>query len=174
MRAKDLVLVSLLSATITAAKFALAFIPNVEIVTLLFIVFTLTFGFKRTVLVAIVFSTTEIFIWGVHTWLLGYYIIWPLLILLAHILGKATESEYAFSALSMAFGLLFGFMFALLESLFYGPAYGFAYWIRGIPFDLIHGASNFVVALMLLKPVLALLRRLKEKYLNTSSFVEGH
>ncbi|MGB4006276.1 MAG: hypothetical protein WBI32_09005, partial [Halanaerobiales bacterium] len=142
---KEIALIGLLSATITAAKFALSFIPNIEIVTLLFILYTTVFGLRPTLLASFIFSTTEIFIYGFSTWLVGYYIIWPALILLTYFLQKRIRSEYGFALLGGLFGFLFGFFFALVESCFYGIFYGISYWIKGIPFDIIHGVSNFII-----------------------------
>ena len=160
----DIVLIPLLSASLTAGKMALVFIPNVEIVTLLFIVYASFFGFRKTFLVALIFSTTEIFFYGVQTWLLAYYLIWPLLSFLAVLLQKCTHSEWPYAILGMIFGLGFGLFFAVIESLFYGIPYGIVYWVRGIPFDLIHGASNFVIVLFLFNPMYNLLTRLRDKY----------
>ncbi len=165
---QDIALISLLSATITAGKLALAFIPNVEIVTLLFIVYTVAFGFKKTLLASLVFSTTEILIYGFNTWLLGYYLIWPLLIFLTALVKKKFSSEYIFATLAGLFGLFFGLFFALVESVFYGYLYGLSYWLRGIPFDIVHGASNFIVALLLFKPLKNLLVAQYSKYQSSS------
>ena len=162
----DIVLIPMLSATLTSGKMALSFLPNIEIVTLLFMVYTCVFGAKKTFIISIIFSTTEIFFYGVQTWLLVYYFIWPLLIFLTSLLFKTTNSEWAFSILGLVYGLSFGFVFAIFESFFYGLSYGIVYWTRGIPFDLIHGASNFVVILMLYKPLLRLLTQLKNNYLS--------
>lgn len=160
----DIVLIPLLSATLTSGKMILSFIPNVEIVTLLFMVYTVVFGPRRTFLIAVIFSTTEIFFYGVHTWLLVYYVIWPLLILLTTLLMKTRTSEWAFALLALVYGLSFGLVFAVFESFFYGIAYGVVYWVRGIPFDLIHGVSNFVVVLFLYAPLKKLLTGLRDKY----------
>lgn len=84
MKAKDIALIGLLSASITAGKLALSFIPNVEIVTLLFIVYTIVFGFKKSIFVSIVFTTTDILIWGISTWITVYYFIWFCLLPLQH------------------------------------------------------------------------------------------
>lgn len=153
MKAKDIALIGLLSATITSGKLALSFIPNVEIVTLLFIIYAVTFGYKRTFLVSIVFTTTEIFIYGFSTWILVYYFIWNMLILITVLVNKRVENEYAFGIIAGVFGLFFGLFFALSESIFYGIAYGITYWIKGIPFDIIHGISNFILVLLLFKPL---------------------
>ncbi len=161
---QDIALIGLLGATLTAGKLALSFIPNVEIVTFLFIIYTITFGVKKTILASIIFSTTEILIYGLATWLLGYYIIWPLLIILTSLIHKKFNSEYIFAVLAGLFGLFFGLFFAIVESIFYGYMYGISYWLRGIPFDIVHGVSNFIVTLLLFKPINKMLQSQHEKY----------
>lgn len=160
----DIVLIPLLSASLTAGKMALSFIPNVEIVTLLLMVYACVFGFRKAFLVTLIFSTTEIFFYGFQTWLIGYYLIWPLLTYVASSVYKKSQSEWPFALLALLFGLFFGLFFALVESAFYGLSYGFVYWIRGIPFDLVHGASNFVIGLFLFKPMVSLLTMLRDRY----------
>jgi len=158
MKAKDIALIGLLSASITAGKLVLSFVPNVEIVTLLFIAYTVTFGLKRSLLVSFIFSTTEILIYGFSTWLLVYYIIWPSLIIITSLMSKRVKSEYGYAILGSLFGFSFGFIFAIVESLFYGISYGVVYWVSGIPFDLIHGVSNAIVILLLFKPLVKVIK----------------
>ena len=38
----------------------------------------------------------------------------------------------------------------------------FAWWVAGIPFDLIHGISNFAIMLALYRPISNLLRRMPQ------------
>lgn len=164
MKARDVVLIGILSATITAGKLALSFIPNVEIVTLLFMAYTIVFGYKKTLLISIVFTTTEIFIYGFNTWLLVYYFIWPMLIIITKLTSKKVKSEYGYAIIGAIFGYAFGFFAAVGESLFYGVAYGLTYWIRGLLFDLVHGTSNFIIILVLFKPLKGLLIKLNDSY----------
>lgn len=161
---KELVLISILSATLTSGKLVLAFIPNVEIVTLLFIVYTLVFGRRRALMVSVVFTTTEVLFWGFSTWLIVYYLVWPVLILTTSALRSRFKNEYGLAVIAGLFGLTFGFYFAVVESFFYGLSYGAVYWLRGIPFDIIHGASNFITVLLLQKPLTTLLTRLSKNY----------
>ncbi|HHU48646.1 MAG: hypothetical protein ACOYEH_05970 [Caldicoprobacterales bacterium] len=153
MRIREIVLVGLLSAATTAGKLVLSFIPNVEIVTLFFIIFATTLGLKRSLLITVVFVTTEILIYGFSTWVIGYYLVWPLLVLIVCALSKNISSEYGYAVIGSLFGFFYGMFFAVTESFFYGLAYGFAYWINGLTFDLVHGASNFVIVLLLYKPL---------------------
>ncbi len=157
VKVKDIALIGILSATITAGKLALSFIPNVEVVTLLFIVYTVVFGMRRTLMISFVFSTIEILIYGFSTWFLVYYLIWPLLIFFSNFLRKKINSEYGFATLAGLFGLLFGLFFAIFESFFYGLMYGVSYWIKGIPFDIVHAVSNFIIVLILYKPLVNVL-----------------
>ena len=108
MKPRDIALIALLSASITAGKFVLSFVPNVEIVTLLFIVYTVSFGLKRSLLVSVVFATTEILIYGFSTWLIGYYIVWPVLIIVTWLMR--TDSSQ-----NLDMRLLQGFTALLLE-----------------------------------------------------------
>ncbi len=163
MKAKDITLIAILSASLTAGKFVLSAVPNVEIVTFLFIIYTVVFGLKRAIFTSVVFTTTEILIYGFGTWLLGYYILWPTLILVTHLIKRTVNSEYGFATIAAIFGFTFGLFFALFESIFYGIGYAIPYWISGIPFDIVHGVSNFIIVLVLYKPLTRTINTAKEK-----------
>ena len=163
MKAIDITLIAILSASLTAGKFVLSAVPNVEIVTFLFIIYTVVFGLKRAFFTSVVFTTNEILIYGFGTWLLGYYILWPTLILVTHMLKRTVNSEYGFAAIAAIFGFTFGLFFALFESIFYGIGYAIPYWISGIPFDIVHGVSNFIIVLVLYKPLTRTINTAKEK-----------
>ncbi len=66
----------MLAATITGGKLALAAVPNVEIVTLLIIVYTAVFGLSVSLPVTLIFVSAEILIFGLNTWVVSYYIHW--------------------------------------------------------------------------------------------------
>ena len=70
-------LVGIMAATVECAKLALAAIPNVEVVTLLLALYGYTFGVAGIV-AAIVFVCIEPLIWGFGTWMISYFIYWPL------------------------------------------------------------------------------------------------
>ena len=48
------------------------------------------------------------------------------------------------------FGLLFGEFFAINYDIFGGINDGIAYWISGIPFDIVHGVGNYFIMIILL------------------------
>ena len=84
---------------------------------------------------------------------------WSILAILVLML-KSQESLAVWCTLSGAFGLSYGFLFAIPYFIAGGPAAGFAYWVAGIPFDLLHGCGNVLVMLVLYKPMTALFQRL--------------
>jgi hypothetical protein len=44
-----------------------------------------------------------------------------------------------------------------------GVSFAIAWWVEGLPFDLLHCAGNFVMALVLFLPLKKLLERLYQK-----------
>lgn len=70
------------------------------------------------------------------------------------------ESHLGWGLLCGFYGLIFGTLTAIPVLILSGPAATLAYIIRGIPFDLIHGVSNFLLAFLLLPTLRRILARL--------------
>ena len=152
--------IALLSAILYVSKVALEFLPNVELVSLLVILYTLVFG-KETFLTVTVFNLFELIQWGFGTWWFSYLYVWPLLCLITLILKKLIKEEIlVWAILSGCFGLIFGSLFVIV----YIPinlSYALTYWISGLPWDVWHGVCNFILMLVLGKPLYLLLIRMK-------------
>ncbi len=156
---KDITSIAMMIAIIEACKIVLAGIPNVELTTFWVILFTL-YDRKRTLLAIPVFILIEGAMYGFGLWWVMYLYSWPLLSFFASKM-RNTNSAVSFAILSGIFGLCFGalcsipYFFIGLASggIKSGLSSGFAWWIAGIPFDLIHGIANFVIMLVLYKPV---------------------
>lgn len=71
MSTQKLTRIALLSAILYVSKVALEFLPNVEIVTLLIIIYSLVFG-KESILIVTVFNFFELIQWGFGTWWISY------------------------------------------------------------------------------------------------------
>ena len=144
---------AMMLAIVEAAKRVLEGIPNVELVTLLFVVFAVAYGL-RTLIVAVAFVAVEICFWGVHVWVIMYLYVWPLLILLAWRMGRKYP-PWAFALMTGFYGLLFGLLCSPVYLFMGGFNTAFSWWVAGIPYDIPHGISNFVLCLILFKPLLA-------------------
>jgi len=149
--------VALMAALMLGGQVALMAIPNFEVVSLLVILFTLTFG--RDVFGAVyVFVVLEGAIYGFGMWWISYLYVWSILALLALRL-RAMQSSLGWAVLSGGFGLVFGALTAL-PYLALGPAAAWAYFVAGIPYDLVHCVCNFVLCLALFRPLHRVLERL--------------
>ncbi len=154
----DITKIGMMVATLEAGKMMLSFLPNIEIVSILIIMYTLYFGPK--VLYAIfTFTMIEMFLYGFHLWVIMYFYIWPLLALITYLNRKKTGALF-WSILSAFFGLFFGMLCAIPYIVTSGLPAAFAFWIAGIPFDLVHCVGNFVTALILYEPLTYVLSRL--------------
>lgn len=160
MPVRKITRIALLSAILYVSKVALEFLPNVELVSLLTILYTLVFG-KEAFLIVTVFNLFELIQWGFGTWWVSYLYVWPLLVLITLLLKKVIKEEFLiWSVVSGLFGLIFGSLFAIVY-LPVDPAYALAYWISGLPWDVWHGVCNFVLMLVIGKPLYLLLKKVR-------------
>jgi energy-coupling factor transport system substrate-specific component len=151
---KRIVLISALAATILAAQVGLAFLPNVELVTLLFLLVALHLPALDALAISFIFAILEGLIWGLGDWVIAYLWVWPLWMIIVILFKRINGIKPdRWALLGGLFGLMFGFLFAVQHALIYGVAMGIAYWIKGISFDIVHGISNYILILLCLAPL---------------------
>jgi energy-coupling factor transport system substrate-specific component len=150
LTARDILVLGLMGAILTIAQVALAIIPNVELVSLLIIVFTLVAG-KKVFNIIYVFVLAEGLIYGFGLWWINYLYVWAVLAGVVLILRK-NESILIWSMLSGLFGLFFGSLCAIPYFFMGGIGAAVSYWVNGIIFDLIHCVGNVIAALVLFRP----------------------
>lgn len=158
IRTKEIALFGLLGGATFAAKVAMMGLPNIEPVSLMVMLFAVTFG-KKALYPIYIYVLLEIILNGIHLWVINYLYIWLVLAAAAWMARKMT-SPLGWALLSGAFGLLFGALCAPVYLAVGGSAFALTWWINGIPFDLIHCAGNFVMALILFNPLRRLLERI--------------
>ena len=154
-----LVRIAAMTAILETAKFALNAVANVELVTLLVILFTERFGQRETLSAVLLFALLESMWWGVNIWTITYFYVWPILVFISVPLAKE-PSVLLKSIAAGIFGLLFGLLCSLTTLVISGPQAAFAWWAAGIPFDLIHALSNFLLCLVLYRPLSNVLNHL--------------
>lgn len=148
---KDIVLIALSLSVIEAAKFALGFVPGIEVVSLLFIIYTLFFE-KKMIYVLPAFCLLEGVLYGFGIWWFMYLYIWAILVGLTYVFKNKT-SVWFWSVLSGVYGLLFGLLCCPIYFATGGAAMAISWWVSGLPIDIIHGISNFTICLLLFKPL---------------------
>jgi hypothetical protein len=137
-----------MAATVECGKLALVALPNIEVVTLLLALYSYVFGWMG-IAAALVFIAIEPLIYGFGSWVISYFIYWPVLALLFAFLGRAKiKNRFLITLLAVLMTVLFGVLTSLVDvGLFSGAFDNFfyrfaAYYLRGIPFYLLQTGCN--------------------------------
>ncbi len=168
--AKDVALVGMMVAVIEVCKVVLMGVPNVELTTFWIIMFSLFFG-NRVFFAVPVFIILEGTLFGFGLWWIMYLYAWPILAILSRIMHKM-DTAIGWGILAGLFGLSYGFLCSIPYvvigaadgGIMAGLQAGFAWFVAGIPFDIIHGVSNFIIMLILYRPVRSVMEKTKVLY----------
>lgn len=159
LNVRELAELALLCALIAAGKEAMRVLPNIHPVTLLLLLGTLVYG-ARALYPAFGFVLLEIAIYGFGVWNIPYLYAWPIVVLCA-LPFRRERSRLFWAGFAALHGLLFGALCAIPYLFIGGWAMALSWWASGIPFDLVHAASNAVLVYFLLLPLYNLVRKLK-------------
>ena len=149
------------AALLIGVQVGMSFLPNIELVSFLIILFTKHFG-KRTLFAIYVFVIVEGLLYGFGIWWFMYLYVWAILFLAAWIFRRM-ESILGWTVLSGLFGLFFGTFCSVVYILVNGWRTGVAGFISGIPYDLAHCAGNIVAILVLYIPMNRVARMIAQK-----------
>lgn len=168
-----IVRIAVLAAMLTAGKLALSFIPNVEIVTLLVIVYGSALGIGYALPATLIFCAVEMALYGVGSWNILYFVYWPLLGAVTSFLrGKKLPLAIALGVVgSVLFGVLDAGIYTLLIAGNLAPIelgkYFAVYYLRGVAFDITHVISSAATVGILYHPLVrALSLAAKDVYLK--------
>ena len=158
---REIALFGILGALTFGAKVAMSFLPNIEPVSLFVMLYAVIFG-RKALYPIYLYVLLEILFYGIQLWNINYLYVWVILACGAWLLRRS-ENPLAWALLSGVFGLLFGILCAPVYLFSGGLSFAVSWWISGIPFDLMHCAGNFVMALLLFMPLRRLLEKLYHK-----------
>jgi energy-coupling factor transport system substrate-specific component len=160
---KDITVIAAMTAVLEVSKTALNFLQNIELVSLLIILYTLYFGVRRTLITVYLFDGIETLIWGLGLWVISYLYVWPVLVLVTY-LFRQVRSKWPFVLISSLFGLSFGALCSLTTLAVGGPAMALSWWIAGIPYDIVHCAGNFMICFLLFAPLSKAIVKIKSVF----------
>ena len=161
---REMVLFSILGAMTFSAKYVMSFLPNVEPSSLMVMLFAVVFG-KKWVYPTYLYVAMEILFYGINLWSINYLYVWAVLAVIAYSM-RGTRSPLAWAMLSGVFGLFFGVLCGIVDVFIGGFQYALTKWISGIPFDISHCIGNFIIALVMFKPLRNLLEQQYEKLMR--------
>lgn len=90
---KDIVICGLFAAVLLVTQVALAVLPNIELVSLLIIVYTLVFG-KKTIPIIYIFALLEGLLYGFGIWWVMYLYVWTILYFIVRLFRQSESSLF--------------------------------------------------------------------------------
>ncbi len=174
LKIKKITLIALLGALLSAFKFALAFAPNIEVVTLLIIIISVVCGAGIAIPATLVFCTIELVPFGGSLYALCYFLHWPVVALATVIASKWLKNEIGYAVLAFLVTIFFGLQTSITYTLVAGGLrqpdtfwhkVGVIY-INGILFYIVHIVSNTLIVLFLFKPTKKMFETLYLRYMG--------
>lgn len=150
--ARETAILAFSAALLFALQVLLAPLPNIELVSLLVVLYTITFR-KKALFPIYTFVVLEGLLYGFQLWWGMYLYVWLILWAIALRFSHRQRTSFQWALLTGVFGLLFGFLCAFAYIPVSGLKAAFAWWVAGIPWDVVHGASNFALTLALFHPL---------------------
>ncbi|MEE1248770.1 MAG: hypothetical protein UHU19_06030 [Lachnospiraceae bacterium] len=161
---KELCTFSMLGALMYASKLIMELVPNVHLLGVFTIAFTVVYRKKALYPIYVYVLLNGIFC-GFATWWIPYLYLWTVLWGITMLLPKKMPKKIqplVYMVVCSLHGFLFGTLYAPAQALLSGLSFdGMIAWIiAGLPWDCIHGVSNFFCGLLIM-PIISILRRIE-------------
>ena len=149
------------------SKLLMEFLPNIHLLGLFIMVFTLVYRVKALIPIYIFVFLTGIY-GGFTMWWIPYTYIWTVLWGITMLLPKKMPvwlKSIVYPTVCCLHGLLYGVLYAPMQAIMYRFTFEQTLtWIAsGLYFDLLHGICNFILGLFIL-PLTDLLLKLNQIY----------
>lgn len=157
---KEIAAFAMLGALMYASKMLMELLPNIHLLGAFIIALTVVYR-KKALYPIYIFVFLTGLMGGFATWWLPYLYIWAVLWAGAMLLPRDMPKKVRpviYMSLCALHGLLYGTLYAPAQALLFGLSFeGMIAWIiAGLPFDAVHGISNFFCG-MLIVPMISVL-----------------
>lgn len=161
---REVTVFAMLGALMWASKVIMELLPNIHLVGVLTVAYTVVYR-KKALYPIYLYVLLCGLIGGFGTWWVPYLYVWTVLWAAVMILPKRIPEKIrplVYMLICSAHGFLFGILYAPVNAIMYGFDFnGMIAWIAaGLPFDLIHGVSNFICGLLIM-PIIKVLKMLE-------------
>ena len=150
---RNISLISILTALLFTLKYAFGFIVGFEVVTLLTAAIAIFTPFLVSFTTTVTFLLLLPVVYGVGTWYIVYWFIFPIETLSSFGLKKILKKNNVFFAIwAGLWGFSIMFWFAMSDAVLYGQAYAIAQMATAVVPNLIEGTSNIILGLLIFYP----------------------
>ena len=157
---KEIAVFGVLGAIMYVSKFIMEVIPNVHLLGVFTVAFTVVYRKKALYPIYIFVALTGIFS-GFAMWWIPYLYLWTVLWGAVMLLPKKIPKKaqpVVYMTVCALHGLLYGTLYAPAQAILHGLGFkGMIAWIiAGLPWDCIHGISNFFCGILIVPIILTL------------------
>ena len=176
-RILELVLFALLGSLMFQSKIIMELIPNIHLLGMLTMCYTLLFRAKALFPIYVFVFLNGLYA-GFALWWYPYLYIWTILWGITMLLPRRMPRKVAFVVYPLVcgiHGLLFGILYAPMQALMFGLNFKqmLAWIISGFPFDVIHGIGNFAAGFLIL-PLTDQLRKMMRREFHNQIPIESN
>ena len=162
----ELTIFAMLGALMYCSKVIMEWAPNIHLLGMFVMVFTLVYRKKALIPLYIFVFMIGLFN-GFSIWWIPYLYIWTILWGITMLLPQKMSIKVktiVYPLICSLHGFAYGTLYAPAQALMFGfnLEQTIAWILSGIPFDVIHGISNFAVGFMIL-PLVNLLNKLNQQ-----------
>lgn len=166
----ELVVFALLGTVMFCSKIIMEALPNIHLLGMLTMSYTLVLRAKALVPIYIYVMLNGLFA-GFDAWWVPYLYIWTVLWGVTMLLPKRmtpTAKRIVYPAVCCLHGLAFGVLYAPAQALLFGftKEQTLAWIIAGAPFDVMHAVSNLLAGLLIVPFSELLARLIKKRYVS--------
>ncbi len=163
---KETVLFSMLGALMYASKLLMELFPNIHLLGVFIVAITVVYR-KKALYPIYTFVFISGMFAGFSVWWIPYLYIWTVLWAATMLLPKRLPKKIApviYMTVSALHGFLYGTLYAPTQALLFGMSFKetIAWIVTGLPWDFIHGVSNFICGILIC-PIILLLKN-ADKY----------
>jgi len=164
LKIREIAVFGMLGALMYASKMLMEVLPNIHLLGVFTIAFTVVYRKKALYPIYIYVLLNGIFS-GFATWWIPYLYVWTILWGVTMLLPKKMPKKVqpiVYMVVNACHGFSFGILYAPAQAVLYGLSFkGMLAWIAsGFPFDITHGISNFICGALIV-PIVHVLRRLE-------------
>lgn len=164
LKIREIAIFSMLGALMYVSKVIMEFAPNVHLLGVFTIAFTVVYRAKALYPIYIYVLLNGIFA-GFATWWIPYLYLWTVLWGITMLLPKKMPKPVqpvVYACVNALHGFAFGTLYAPAQALLFGLNFdGMIAWIiAGLPWDFVHGVSNLICGLLIV-PIIMILRKLE-------------
>ena len=162
---REMALFGMLGALMFASKMLMEVLPNIHLLGMLTMLYTLVFRKKALIPLYLYILINGVYA-GFSVWWLPYLYVWTVLWGVTMLLPKKMPRAVmcvVYPVVCCLHGLLFGVLYAPAQALLFGMNFQqtLAWIAAGFPFDVTHGISNLVMGLLIVPLRELLLKLLK-------------